>query len=49
MWIARIICSHGECAEERELVVESLEELDEGACPCGYGFELVSLAEVELA
>jgi hypothetical protein len=48
MYLARIVCSHGECTEEIELIVESVEELDEGACPCGYGFELVSVAEVEL-
>ena len=48
MYLARIVCSHGECTEERELLVESLEELDEGACPCGYGFVLLSVSEVEL-
>ena len=48
MWIARIVCSHGDCTEERELVVESLEELDRVACDCGYGFVLVSVASVEL-
>ncbi len=48
MYLARIVCSHGECTEEIELIVEGLEELDEGACPCGYGFVLVSVAQVEL-
>ena len=48
MYLARIVCSHGECTEEKELIVESLDELDEGACPCGYGFVVVSVSEVEL-
>jgi len=48
MYLARIVCSHGECTEEKELIVESLEELDEGACPCGYGFVLISVSAVEL-
>ena len=48
IYLARIICSHGDCTEEVELIVEGLEELDEGACPCGYGFVLLNVAQVEL-
>jgi hypothetical protein len=40
-----VICSDPECWEQRELFVESLDELDEGACDCGYGFQVVRIAE----
>jgi hypothetical protein len=42
-----LICSDPGCWEEREVIVESLDELDEGACGCGYGFVVLRVAEVQ--
>ena len=46
--MARIVCSGQNCIEERELVVEDLDELDGVSCDCGYGFVLLEIAEIEL-
>lgn len=40
-----IVCCDSGCWEERELLVESLEQLDEGACDCGYAFVVTRVAE----
>ena len=42
------LCSDEDCAELREMVVESLDELDGLACDCGYRFIAVRVCEVEL-
>lgn len=46
MWIAHVICSERDCTEELELVIESLDELERLNCECGYGFAVLSLAEL---
>ena len=46
MFIARIVCSDWECAEEREVTIESLDELDELTCECSHGFALISVSEL---
>jgi hypothetical protein len=45
MLLARIVCSDPECAEETEVTVETLDELDGHACECGFGFVLIQVAE----
>jgi hypothetical protein len=40
-----IVCSS--CAEESELVVENLEDVEREACECGYSFVVLSVAEFE--
>ena len=43
-----VICADAGCWEEREILVESLEELDEGACDCGYTFVVTRIAEARI-
>ena len=40
-----IVCSS--CAEESEVVVESLEDVEREVCECGYSFIVLSVAEFE--
>lgn len=40
-----IVCSS--CAEESEVVVESLEDVEREVCECGYSFVVLSVAEFE--
>jgi hypothetical protein len=47
MLAVTFVCSDSECAEERQAVVDSLEELD-GLCDCGFGLVVLDLAEVEV-
>jgi hypothetical protein len=39
-----LVCSDPDCWEEREVFVAGLEELDEAACGCGYGFIVVRVS-----
>ncbi len=41
-----LLCSDEDCAELREVVVDSLDELDGLGCECGYGFVLLRVAEL---
>jgi len=43
--LATLICS--DCSEEREVVVNTLDELDGFPCECGYGFVLLRISEAE--
>jgi len=45
MWLVRVFCS--DCAEEADVVVEDLGEVEQKACPCGYGFIVLSVATWE--
>jgi hypothetical protein len=45
--LVRIGCSA--CPDDVEVTVESLDDVDREACPCGYSFVILSVAEVELA
>ena len=49
MYLARIVCCDGDCVEEREVAIEALDELDRLSCPCGFGFVLLSVAELRKA
>jgi hypothetical protein len=48
MLIARMLCSDPECAEEREVVIAELAELDRVCCECGFGLVVTSISEVEV-
>lgn len=45
MWQVAVICSG--CAEESEVVVEDLDDVEREACPCGYSVAVVSVASFE--
>ena len=45
MWQITIVCSS--CAEETDVVVESLDDVEREACECGYSFVVVSVAAFE--
>ena len=42
MFIARLICSDSDCAEESEVHADSLAELERLVCDCGCALELVA-------
>lgn len=45
MWQVTVFCSS--CAEESELTVESLDDVEREACACGYSFVALSVADFE--
>ncbi len=45
MWQVKIVCSS--CAEESEVLVENLEDVERQACECGYSFVVLSVAGFE--
>lgn len=45
MFQVTVVCSS--CAEESDIVVEKLDDVDREACPCGYSYVLLSVAEFE--
>lgn len=45
MWQVTIVCS--DCAEETEVVVENLDDVDREVCGCGYSYVVVAVAEFE--
>jgi hypothetical protein len=49
MLIARMVCSDPECAEEHEIVIAELAELDSACCECGFGLVVTSISQVEVA
>ncbi|MGH2961859.1 MAG: hypothetical protein ACRDL3_06675 [Solirubrobacterales bacterium] len=44
MLIARMLCSDPGCAEEQEIVIAELAELDRACCDCGYGLVVTSIS-----
>ena len=42
MFVARLICSDSDCAEEQEIHAASLEELERLMCDCGCALELIA-------
>ena len=42
MFVARLICSDTDCAEEQEIHAGSLAELERLLCDCGCAFELIA-------
>jgi hypothetical protein len=45
MWQVTIVCSS--CAEESEVVVENLEDVEREVCECGYSYVVLSVAGFE--
>lgn len=45
MWQVTVFCSG--CAEESEVVVESLDDFEREVCGCGYSFVALSVASFE--
>jgi hypothetical protein len=47
MWVIDVVCSDPDCAEEREVVVVALDEVDDDACECGCCFVTLAVARFE--
>jgi hypothetical protein len=45
MWQVTVLCS--DCAEEAEVVVGDLDDVEREVCPCGYSFMVLSVASFE--
>ena len=45
MWQVAIVCSS--CAEESEVLVEDLDDVEREVCACGYSFVVLSVAAFE--
>ncbi len=45
MWQVTIVCSS--CAEESQVEVENLDEVEREVCECGYSYVILSVAEFE--
>jgi hypothetical protein len=45
MWQVSVLCSG--CAEESELVVEALDDVEREACLCEYSFVVLSVASFD--
>jgi hypothetical protein len=44
MWHVEVVCSDPGCAEELELWVEDLDEIDEAVCACECGVVILAVA-----
>ena len=47
MFVVKVACSDESCAEEFEVVVERLQDVDDVVCACDSGTVLVSVAELD--
>jgi hypothetical protein len=47
MWAIDVVCSDPACSEEREVVVEELDEVDRVVCDCGCCVVTLSVAAFE--
>jgi hypothetical protein len=47
MWIISAACSDASCGSEAEFVVDTLEEIEELVCECGYCVVALSVASFE--
>ncbi len=45
MFQVTVVCSS--CAEESDVAVENLDDVDREVCPCGYNYVVLSVAEFE--
>jgi hypothetical protein len=46
MLLVTVMCSDPQCVEEREIVVDGLQAVETHSCDCGFGFVVVSVAEL---
>ena len=47
MWQVLVVCSDSNCAEENEVVVENLDDVEREACPCGYSYVVLRVSSFE--
>gem|GEM_PF-2424138 len=48
MWIVRVVCSDSSCAEEHEVVVSRLDDVEESVCEgCGCCVVVLAVASFE--
>jgi hypothetical protein len=47
MWIVDVACSDPECAEEREVIVADLDEVERVVCECGGCVVVIAVAGFE--
>jgi hypothetical protein len=45
MWQVTVLCS--DCAEESEVVVADLDDVEREVCACGYSYVVLSVASFE--
>jgi hypothetical protein len=45
MWQLTIVCS--DCAEETEVTVQDLDDVEREVCGCGYSYVVLSIAHFE--
>ncbi len=45
MWQVLVVCS--DCAEESEVLIEDLDDLEREVCACGYSYVVLSVAGFE--
>lgn len=45
MWQMKIVCS--DCAEESEVTVKDLDDVEREVCECGYSYVVLSVAAFE--
>jgi hypothetical protein len=45
MFQVKVVCSS--CAEESEVLVEDLDDVEREVCECGYSFVVLSVAEFQ--
>jgi hypothetical protein len=45
MWQVLAVCS--DCAEESEILVEDLDDLEREVCACGYSYVVLAVADFE--
>lgn len=41
-----MLCSDSGCAEEREIVISELTDLDRACCECGFGLVVTSISRM---
>jgi hypothetical protein len=47
MWQVLVVCSDSDCAEENEVIVENLDDVEREACPCGYSYVVLTVSSFE--
>jgi hypothetical protein len=47
MLLVTVFCSDQECTEEREILVDGLDDVDSQICDCGHGFVVVSVSDAD--
>jgi hypothetical protein len=45
MWQVMVVCSS--CAEESEVLVEDLDDVEREVCPCGHNYVVLSVSAFE--